>query len=263
MSTAASDLPRDTSIRAETPLRFVTAASLFDGHDAAINIMRRLIQARGVEVIHLGHNRSVQDIVDAAVQEDADAIAVSSYQGGHMEFFRYIVDLLAERGAGHIKVFGGGGGVIVPDEIAALHAAIAGFCLWHAEGANIAVTNVTTRRGARKLGGTGKLEGGSDNTFERQASAGGSTDRVNYSLGVTHIDTDGDSVTPARLRNGVSAEDDNYANWTTSARLGIALSDTLDVNFFGRYIDSETDLDPELESFGFGTTEDRDAEQLG
>ena len=104
------------------PLRFVTAASLFDGHDAAINIMRRLIQAQGVEVIHLGHNRSVLDIVQAAIQEDADAIAVSSYQGGHMEFFRYMVDLLRERGAGHIRVFGGGGGTITPEEIAELQA---------------------------------------------------------------------------------------------------------------------------------------------
>jgi len=107
---------------AASPLRFVTAASLFDGHDAAINIMRRLIQAQGVEVIHLGHNRSVQDIVDAAVQEDADAIAVSSYQGGHMEFFRYMVDLLKEHGAGHIRVFGGGGGTITPEEIRELEA---------------------------------------------------------------------------------------------------------------------------------------------
>jgi methylmalonyl-CoA mutase len=101
----------------KTPLRFVTAASLFDGHDAAINIMRRLIQAQGVEVIHLGHNRSVLDIVRAAVQEDADAIAVSSYQGGHIEYFKYMVDLLNERGCGHIRVFGGGGGTITPDEI--------------------------------------------------------------------------------------------------------------------------------------------------
>jgi len=102
------------------PLRFVTAASLFDGHDAAINIMRRLIQAQGAEVIHLGHNRSVLDIVRAAIQEDADAIAVSSYQGGHIEFFKYMVDQLSERGAGHIRVFGGGGGTITLDEIAEL-----------------------------------------------------------------------------------------------------------------------------------------------
>ncbi|MEI8297187.1 MAG: methylmalonyl-CoA mutase family protein [Pseudomonadota bacterium] len=105
-----------------TPLRFVSAASLFDGHDAAINVMRRLIQAQGGEVIHLGHNRSVEDIVRAALQEDVDAIALSSYQGGHMEFFRYMVDMLRERGAGHIRVFGGGGGTITPEEIAELSA---------------------------------------------------------------------------------------------------------------------------------------------
>ena len=99
------------------PLRFVTAASLFDGHDAAINIMRRLIQSHGVEVVHLGHNRGVDEIVRAAVQEDADGIAVSSYQGGHNEFFRYMIDRLEEIGAGHIRVFGGGGGTITPDEI--------------------------------------------------------------------------------------------------------------------------------------------------
>jgi isobutyryl-CoA mutase len=103
-------------------VRFVTAAALFDGHDAAINIIRRLLQAHGAEVIHLGHNRSVAEIVDAAIQEDAQGIAVSSYQGGHMEFFTYMLDLLRQRGAGHIKVFGGGGGVIVPEEIAALQA---------------------------------------------------------------------------------------------------------------------------------------------
>ena len=99
------------------PVRIVTATSLFDGHDAAINIMRRIIQDTGVEVIHLGHNRSVQEIVDAAVEEDVQGVAVSSYQGGHIEFFTYLVDLLRERGAAHVKVFGGGGGVIVPDEI--------------------------------------------------------------------------------------------------------------------------------------------------
>jgi methylmalonyl-CoA mutase len=104
------------------PLRFVTATSLFDGHDAAINIMRRILQSSGVEVIHLGHDRSVQDIVNTAIQEDADAIAISSYQGGHNEFFKYMVDLLREQGCGHIQIFGGGGGVIVPEEIADLEA---------------------------------------------------------------------------------------------------------------------------------------------
>ncbi|RPJ75924.1 MAG: methylmalonyl-CoA mutase, partial [Desulfobacteraceae bacterium] len=104
------------------PIRVVTATSLFDGHDAAINIMRRIIQDTGAEVIHLGHNRSVQEIVDAAVEEDVQGVAVSSYQGGHIEFFKYLVDLLRERGAGHVKVFGGGGGVIVPEEIRELEA---------------------------------------------------------------------------------------------------------------------------------------------
>jgi methylmalonyl-CoA mutase len=117
MSTVASDLRGTSRKVSEAPLRFVTAASLFDGHDAAINIMRRLIQAQGAEVIHLGHNRSVEDIVRAAVQEDADGIAVSSYQGGHNEFFRYMIDRLAELDASHIRVFGGGGGTITPEEI--------------------------------------------------------------------------------------------------------------------------------------------------
>ena len=103
-------------------IRFVTATSLFDGHDVSINIMRRILQANGAEVIHLGHNRSVDEIVTAALQEDVQGIAVSSYQGGHVEFFRYMIDLLRERGGAHVKVFGGGGGVIVPDEIAELHA---------------------------------------------------------------------------------------------------------------------------------------------
>ena len=103
-------------------VRIVTAASLFDGHDAAINIMRRIMQSSGAEIIHLGHNRSVQDIVETAIQEDAQAIAITSYQGGHIEFFKYMYDLLRERGAGHIKIFGGGGGTILPSEIEELHA---------------------------------------------------------------------------------------------------------------------------------------------
>src|SRR5512137_2530522 len=106
----------------QNAIRVVTATSLFDGHDAAINIMRRIIQDTGVEVIHLGHNRSVQEIVDAAIEEDVQGVAVSSYQGGHIEFFKYLVDLLRERGAKHVKVFGGGGGVIVPEEIKELEA---------------------------------------------------------------------------------------------------------------------------------------------
>ena len=117
MSTTAKNLPIQPSAAEATPLRFVTAASLFDGHDAAINIMRRLIQAQGAEVIHLGHNRSVEDVVRAALQEDADGIALSSYQGGHVEYFKYMVDMLKERGAKHIRVFGGGGGTITPEEI--------------------------------------------------------------------------------------------------------------------------------------------------
>ena len=98
-------------------VRLVTAASLFDGHDAAINIMRRIMQASGAEVIHLGHDRGVQEVVDCAIQEDANAIAITSYQGGHVEYFKYMHDLLQQAGCGHIKLFGGGGGVILPTEI--------------------------------------------------------------------------------------------------------------------------------------------------
>ncbi|SFU77538.1 methylmalonyl-CoA mutase [Polaromonas sp. YR568] len=110
------------SYRPTHKVRFITAASLFDGHDAAINIMRRILQSMGAEVVHLGHNRSVDEVVTAALQEDAQGIAISSYQGGHVEYFKYMVDLLKSRGGEHIQVFGGGGGVIVPPEIRELHA---------------------------------------------------------------------------------------------------------------------------------------------
>ena len=113
-------MAQDNRYRLRHAVRVVTAASLFDGHDAAINIMRRILQASGAEVIHLGHNRSAADVVTAAIQEDAQAIALSSYQGGHMEYFRYIRQLLDEQGAGHVRIFGGGGGVIVPEEISTL-----------------------------------------------------------------------------------------------------------------------------------------------
>src|SRR5215472_11962878 len=105
------------------PVRFVTAAALFDGHDAAINIMRRILQAQGAEVIHLGHDRSVREVVDAVLEEDAQGVAVSSYQGGHVEYFEYLAQLLKQSGAGHVRVYGGGGGVIIPDEITRLEQA--------------------------------------------------------------------------------------------------------------------------------------------
>ena len=122
MTQLSADYQALANYRPTNKVRFVTAASLFDGHDAAINIMRRILQGMGAEVIHLGHNRSVDEVVTAALQEDAQGIAISSYQGGHVEYFKYMVDLLKARGGEHIKVFGGGGGVIVPAEISELQA---------------------------------------------------------------------------------------------------------------------------------------------
>src|SRR5213083_2779236 len=107
--------------KAKHKIRFVTAASLFDGHDAAINIMRRILQASGAEVIHLGHNRAVDEVVTAALQEDVQGVAVSSYQGGHVEYFKYLVDRLRTAGRGDVRVYGGGGGTIVAAEIEQLH----------------------------------------------------------------------------------------------------------------------------------------------
>ncbi len=113
---------QDTVYQPKHKVRIVTAASLFDGHDAAINVMRRIIQSTGCEVIHLGHDRSAEEVVDTAIQEDANAIAMTSYQGGHNEYFKYMYDLLQQKGAGHIKIFGGGGGTILPEEISDLEA---------------------------------------------------------------------------------------------------------------------------------------------
>ncbi|MCB9886375.1 MAG: methylmalonyl-CoA mutase family protein [Planctomycetes bacterium] len=121
MAAQPDSAPSD-AFRPEHKIRLVTATSLFDGHDASIHIFRRIAQASGAEVVHLGHNRSVREIVDAAIAEDAQGIAVTSYQGGHNEFFRYMFDMLKERGCGHVRIFGGGGGVILPEEIEALHA---------------------------------------------------------------------------------------------------------------------------------------------
>ena len=122
MTQLSADYQALANYRPTHKVRFVTAASLFDGHDAAINIMRRILQGMGAEVIHLGHNRSVDEVVTAALQEDVQGIAISSYQGGHVEYFKYMVDLLRARGGAHIQVFGGGGGVIVPPEISELQA---------------------------------------------------------------------------------------------------------------------------------------------
>src|SRR6476659_477722 len=116
-----ADPVESPSGRRRHKIRVVTAASLFDGHDAAINIMRRLLQASGAEIVHLGHNRSVAEIVTAALQEDAQGVAITSYQGGHVEFFTSLRQLLDERGARHVRIYGGGGGVIVPAEIEELH----------------------------------------------------------------------------------------------------------------------------------------------
>src|SRR6476619_7505474 len=105
------------SYQPKNKIRIVTAASLFDGHDAAINIMRRILQSKGAEIVHLGHNRSVHEIVEAAIEEDVQGIAITSYQGGHVEFFKYMKDLLVKSNCDHVKIFGGGGGTILPDEI--------------------------------------------------------------------------------------------------------------------------------------------------
>jgi isobutyryl-CoA mutase len=134
-------MPGESSVKA---VRIVTAASLFDGHDAAINIMRRIMQSKGAEIIHLGHNRSVHEIVECAIEEDADGIAVTSYQGGHLEFFKYMKDLLDENGCGHIKIFGGGGGTILPQEIEELHA--------------YGITRIYSPDDGRKMGLEGMIE---------------------------------------------------------------------------------------------------------
>ena len=125
-------------------IRIVTAASLFDGHDAAINIMRRIMQSKGAEIIHLGHNRSVKEIVETAIEEDVQGIAITSYQGGHVEFFKYMKDLLDENGCGHIKIFGGGGGTILPTEIEELH--------------KYGITKIYSPDDGRKMGLEGMIE---------------------------------------------------------------------------------------------------------
>ncbi|MBM5811153.1 MAG: methylmalonyl-CoA mutase [Gammaproteobacteria bacterium] len=173
------------------PLRFVSAASLFDGHDAAINVIRRVLQAHGAEVVHLGHNRSVAELVDAAIQEDADAIAISSYQGGHNEYFRYLVTQLRERGAGHVQVVAGGGGTIAPDEIAALEAA--------------GVAKIYTPDDGLKLGLDGMIEDVLQRVGAvlRPAFAGDRVtvdDPVGLARAITALELDRDGPAGARVR---------------------------------------------------------------
>src|SRR5829696_4377567 len=133
-----------TSVTPSNKIRIVTAAALFDGHDAAINIMRRILQSKGAEIIHLGHNRSVHEIVECAIEEDVQGIAITSYQGGHVEFFKYMKDLLEESGCGHIKIFGGGGGTILPAEIEELH--------------QYGITKIYSPDDGRKMGLEGMIE---------------------------------------------------------------------------------------------------------
>jgi methylmalonyl-CoA mutase len=174
-------------------VRFVTAASLFDGHDASINIMRRILQAAGAEVIHLGHNRSVEEVVTAALHEDAHGIAVSSYQGGHVEYFRYMVDMLRERGGAHVQVFGGGGGVIVAEEIEALHRHGVARIYSPADGQRMGLRGMIDDMIARC-----DLDAAASRAVDVDAVAGG--DRIALSRLVSAIE-DGnlDQVTGARL----------------------------------------------------------------
>ncbi len=177
---------------ARSPLRFVSAASLFDGHDAAINIIRRILQSHGAEVVHLGHNRSVADIVRAAIQEDADGVAVSSYQGGHNEYFRYMVDMLREQGAGHVRVIVGGGGTIAPHEVEELEA--------------YGVEKIYTPDDGLRLG----LDGMIEDVFRRVRAAprpaflGGAVsadDPVSLARAITALEQGGDEDRVARVRN--------------------------------------------------------------
>jgi methylmalonyl-CoA mutase len=180
-------------------LRLVTAAALFDGHDAAINIMRRILQSSGAEIIHLGHNRSVQEIVNTAIQEDVQGIAITSYQGGHNEFFKYMYDLLKERGAGHIKIFGGGGGTILPTEIEDLQ--------------NHGISRIYAPDDGRKMGLQGMINDLMEQCdFPMGQKLNGELKRVG----------DGDPGTVARLITAVENFPEENKKWLTQLQKGIA-----------------------------------------
>src|SRR5471030_2006456 len=171
-------------------VRIVTAAALFDGHDAAINIMRRILQSKGAEIIHLGHNRSVHEIVECAIEEDAQGIAITSYQGGHVEFFKYMKDLLDQNGCGHIKIFGGGGGTILPEEIRELH--------------QYGITRIYSPDDGRHMG----LEGMIEDVLHQ----------CDYSL-----NGNGDYKTPMTL--GEVKDVRKIARWITNAENGLEVAD--------------------------------------
>lgn len=202
MSTKSTLQKTDDSVQQitkVTPLRFVTAASLFDGHDASINIMRRILQSLGVEVIHLAHNRSVKEVVQAALHEDVQGIALSSYQGGHVEYFKYIIDMLKEHDAEHIQVFGGGGGVIVPDEIKELH--------------DYGVTRIYSPQDGMELGLVGMIQDMVDRCRAASAPAldigamvQGSNDYYTLSKLITEIEGEAlDDAAVARLKLGANS----------------------------------------------------------
>jgi len=187
-------------------VRLVTAASLFDGHDASINIIRRILQSAGAEVIHLGHNRGVEEIVEAAIDEDVHGIAVSSYQGGHMEFFKYMKDMLVERGAGHIKIFGGGGGVIVPDECEELHA--------------YGIDRIYSPEDGRRMGLPGIIDDiiarcdqnlYADAGYTHSDLAQGKVTAISRALTLIEGETHRPGTVPADLRNAISAVPDDHA----------------------------------------------------
>ena len=171
-------------------VRIVTAASLFDGHDAAINIMRRILQSKGAEIIHLGHNRSVAEIVECAIEEDAQGIAITSYQGGHVEFFKYMKDLLDENGCGHIKIFGGGGGTILPQEINELH--------------NYGITRIYSPDDGRKMGLEGMIEdvitlcdfpvNGNPANFKKEMTLGEWRDIRKISRAISNAENNGQKI---------------------------------------------------------------------
>src|SRR5579863_9874258 len=193
-------------------VRLVTAAALFDGHDAAINIMRRLLQSKGAEIIHLGHNRSAAEIVECAIEEDVQGIAITSYQGGHLEFFKYIKDLLNENGCGHIRLFGGGGSTILPREIEELH--------------QYGITRIYSPDDGRRMGLEGMIEdvirqcdfplNGSPATFKSELRLGEWKDIRKRARAISNAENNG---SPAAANTAATNPKANHDEIATSSAL--------------------------------------------